>query len=132
MAEENKVNEGAEVNSSSSGTSEPQGRGVILFETRAAPWLSCLEVDKLINFKRVYDRCVRELAIATSTNGSGTKPYTMVDCVDRKMLEIICLYGGSITANVSVDDITDEDYVATDGPDGCSQSGRSREEVPSL
>ena len=109
MTEERKDIDRTEVQSgSSSGASESQGRGVTLFETRAAPWLTCLEVDKLINFKTMYDRYVRELAIATSTNGSGTKPYTMVDCVDRKMLEIICLYGGSITAQVSVDDITDE------------------------
>lgn len=112
MTEESKSNERAEAHSSSSsGTSEPQGREVTLFETRAAPWLTCLEVDKLINSKRAYDRYVRELAIATSTNGSGTKPYTMVDCVDRKMLEIICLYGEAITANVSVDDITDDELI---------------------
>ena len=111
MTEENK-NDRAEANSSSSlGTSEPQGRGVTLFETRAAPWLTCLEVDKLITFKRLYDRYARELAIATSTNGSGTKPYQMVDCVERKMLEIICKYGGTITASVSVDDITDDVFI---------------------
>ena len=109
MTEESKSNVGTEAHSgSSSGTSEPQGRGVTLFETRAAPWLTCLEVDKLIDFRRSYDRYVRELAIATSTNGSGTRPFTMVDCVDRSMLEIICQYGGTITASVSVDDISDE------------------------
>ena len=109
MAEENKSEERVvEGSSSSSGTSAPQGRGMALFETRAAPWLTCLEVDKLIDFQRSYDRYVRELTIATSTNGSGTRPFTMVDCVDRNMLEIICQYGGTITANVSVDDISDE------------------------
>ena len=66
-------------------------------------------MDKLITFKRAYELYVRELAIATSVNGSSVTPYMMVDCVEDKLLKTICTYGGDTMKGVTVTTLTDKE-----------------------
>ena len=65
-----------------------------LFETKSAPWLSKISVTAMIEFKRMYERYARELAIAAPPGSDPVVPYKMVDCVDEKLLSTICLFGG--------------------------------------
>ena len=72
MTNEFKTTEtGATMASNSRSGTSSQGRGVSIFKTKSAPWLQEISVDKLITFKRAYELYVRELAIATSANGSS-------------------------------------------------------------
>ncbi len=70
------------------------GRGVALFETKSAPWLSRISVPAMIEFKRMYERYARELQIASPPGSDPVVPYKMVDCVDEKLLSTICRFGG--------------------------------------
>ena len=74
MPIEFKIETGATLASNSSTGTSPQGRGVSFFKTKSAPWLEEISADKLITFKRAYELYVRELVIATSTNGSSVAP----------------------------------------------------------
>ena len=93
----------------STGTEE--GRKLAMFETKPAPWLSGLSTDKLIEFKRLYERYEREWKIAVQASGSTASiPFKMVDCVEPWLLRTICKFGG-IASAPTVDTLVDAELL---------------------
>ena len=107
MSIEFKTETGAVKASNSSMGTSPKGRGFSIFKQE-------ISVDKLITFKRAYELYVRELAIATSANGSSVVPYTMVDCAEDKLLKTICTYGGDTMKGVTATTLTDKELEQLD------------------